>query len=131
MKKITYICDKCKKEISGEVNEVLGYDLCDECLVGARNSVAVYVQGVKPKAPKPSNKIVKHLDTGKAQALRDAGWTVAKIAAELGVSEPTIMKYTTPAKPKKAKPLEWAQSEPDLSTDTRSVMGEKVEEVSA
>ena len=124
------ICDKCKKEISGEVNEVLGYDLCDECLVGARNSFAVYVQGVQPKAPKPK-KVVKHWDTGKAQALRDAGWTVAKIAAELGVSEPTIMKYTTPAKPKKAKPLEWAQNEPDLSRDTRSVMGAKMEEVSA
>lgn len=130
MKKITYICDKCKKEITGEVNEVIGYDLCDECLVGARNSVAVYVQGVKPKAAKPK-KVVKHWDIGKAQALRDAGWTVAKIAAEMDVSEPTIMRYTTPAKPRQAKPLEWAQSEPVLNAGTRSVMGEKVEEVSA
>ena len=86
---------------------------------------------MQPKSPKAVKKPVTRLDTGKAQALRDAGWPVAKIAAELGVSEPTIMKYTTPAKPKKAKPLEWAQSEPDLSADTRSVMGEKVEEVSA
>lgn len=35
----------------------------------------------------------KALDTGKLKALRAAGWTVAKIADEMGVSEPTIRNY--------------------------------------
>lgn len=123
MKKITYICDKCKAEISGEINEVLGFDLCDSCLKGAKKAMSDYVRGIGASS----------WDKGKAQALRDAGWTISRIAAELGVSEPTISKNTKPAKPKKVRPLEWAESEPDLKASTRSVIGEKMEmeEVSA
>lgn len=43
----------------------------------------------KPKAaPKPSAK--KPLDIGKVKALRKAGWTLEKIADEMGCSAQTI-----------------------------------------
>lgn len=35
------------------------------------------------------------LDTGKLKALREAGWPVAKIANEMGVTEQTIRNYIT------------------------------------
>lgn len=39
----------------------------------------------KPKKPK--------VDTGKIKALADAGWSVQKIAGEMGLSGPTIRRY--------------------------------------
>ena len=45
----------------------------------------------KAKAKKPGPK-KKPLDTGKLGALRKAGWSIAKIADEMGVSAPTIRK---------------------------------------
>lgn len=50
-----------------------------------------------PKKPKiaqnQSEKKVKSFDTGKLGALRKAGWPVAKIADEMGVSDQTIRNY--------------------------------------
>lgn len=45
-----------------------------------------------PEAPKkvPARKAI---DWGKAQALRKAGWYLAKIADELGVSVPTVSAH--------------------------------------
>ena len=45
-----------------------------------------------PEAPKkvPARKAI---DWGKAQALRKAGWSLAKIADELGVSVPTLSAH--------------------------------------
>lgn len=45
---------------------------------------------------KPKKKVSKkrsHVDTGKIGALRKAGWSVAKIADEMGVSQATIYNY--------------------------------------
>jgi len=56
----------------------------------------------KPKpAPKPKKSAKKpgpkkkQLDTGKMNALRKAGWSIPKIADEMGVSAPTIRKHLT------------------------------------
>lgn len=56
----------------------------------------------KPKpAPKPKKSAKKpgpkkkELDIDKANALRDAGWSIQKIADEMGVSAPTIRKHLT------------------------------------
>lgn len=51
-----------------------------------------------PPANKPKDKIKKKtsrksIDTGKIGALRKAGWPVAKIADEMGLSQPTIYSY--------------------------------------
>lgn len=35
----------------------------------------------------------KRIDTGKIVALSKAGWTTAAIAAEMGLSQPTVLKY--------------------------------------
>ena len=49
-----------------------------------------------PEAPKmktaPAKRIVA-VDWGKAKALRKAGWSLAKIADELGVSVPTVSQH--------------------------------------
>lgn len=37
----------------------------------------------------------KPLDTGKLKTLREAGWSVAKIANEMGVTDQTIRNYIT------------------------------------
>ena len=44
-----------------------------------------------PKAEKKSKR--KPFDTGKLRALRNAGWSVAKIADEMGVTEQTIRNH--------------------------------------
>lgn len=47
----------------------------------------------KPVRVKPNPRKRKAFDVGKAKALRDAGWSVAKIADEMRVSEPTVRKH--------------------------------------
>lgn len=44
----------------------------------------------KPKKTEPKRKT---FDTGKLGALRKAGWSVAKIADEMGVSEQTVRNH--------------------------------------
>ena len=108
-----------------ENNPFEHWDLCDGCMKaihtfitkpGAKtekfekilDSIDAGKKAEKKEPKKPS------FDVGKAQALRDANRSVAWIAQEMGVSEPTIRKYTVPAPPKQEKPLEWAEHEPDL-----------------
>lgn len=45
----------------------------------------------KPKPEKKRKR--KSFDTGKLKALRNAGWSIAKIADETGVSEQTIRNH--------------------------------------
>lgn len=47
----------------------------------------------KPVRVKPNPRKRKAFDVGKAKALREAGWSVAKIADEMKVSEPTVRKH--------------------------------------
>jgi len=48
----------------------------------------------KAEKAQESEKQKKHnVDTGKIKALADAGWSVQKIAEEMGLSAPTIRKY--------------------------------------
>lgn len=49
---------------------------------------------VRPKrARSASGSKKKPFDTGKLGALRKAGWSVSKIADEMGVSDATVYKY--------------------------------------
>ena len=111
-----------------ENNPFEHWDLCDSCLKAIHAFITGKTKqekqekfegildsadaGKKPAANKEPKK--PSFDVGKAQALRDANRSVAWIAQEMGVSEPTIRKYTVPVPPKKEKPLEWAEHEPDL-----------------
>lgn len=67
--------------------------------------------GKKEQAAEPDGGAKKKqkitFDAGKAQALRDAGWTVKAIAKEMNAHPVTVYKNTHPAAPKKAKPHEW------------------------
>lgn len=47
----------------------------------------------KGKPRKKASKKRNPVDTGKIGALRKAGWPVAKIADEMGLSQPTIYSY--------------------------------------
>ena len=73
----------------------------------------------KPQKKKPFPGSRPSIDVGKAQALRDAGWSVKQIAAELKTSEPTVRKWTyEPEETKKVRPHEWAEHEPVLGKTT-------------
>lgn len=98
------LCDNCLKEIH-------------ECITGPKTKQETFEQildsadaGKKAEKKKQAPKF----DVGKAQALRNAHKPITWIAQEMGVSEPTIRKYTVPAPPKKDRPNEWAEHEPDL-----------------
>ena len=136
----TIKCDRCGAQLPEPEYENAGYvalqwrgirtsemtenpfedwDLCEECF----NEIEKYIR-IKPIKIKQEEKfqkiiesvdegkktIKKEWDKGKAQALRNAGWTLADIAKEVGVTEATVSKNTTPAQPKKAKPNEWANT---------------------
>ena len=45
------------------------------------------------KAPKQTARKKSSFDVGKLAALWKAGWSIPKIADEMGVSEPTVRKY--------------------------------------
>jgi hypothetical protein len=112
MKQIKYFCDKCKKEIEGapiKINprwhtpESAGkqfvYDNSDEKDFCVECSDEIYEFMMKPPKHKKvieeskEEKVkgaAKNIDIGKVQALRNAGWTLEKIADEVGVSVSTI-----------------------------------------
>ena len=72
----------------------------------------------KPQKKKPFPGSGPVFDVKKAQALRDAGWPLTKIAKEVGVSDVTVGKWTHAPEPKQAKPHEWAEHEPVLGKTT-------------
>ena len=66
----------------------------------AQNEATEAPKKTKPakKKPAPAEKPAdpesgKQIDTGKIRALSKAGWTTAAIAAEMGISQPTVLKY--------------------------------------
>lgn len=136
-------CDRCGREMDPKEYENAGYvkivwrslwtsteesdnefedwDLCEPCV----DKITEFIKAEPKKDAEPEKKLPKKpypgsgpsIDVKKAQALRDAGWSVKKIAAELKTSEPTVRKWTHEPEPKKAKPHEWAEHEPMLGKD--------------
>lgn len=114
MKKTVVLCDRCGKEIEGEFLEITAYkgrdfDICEKCAdeflmpVTHREPAS---EEKKPEKKKEDQKPSLPFDSGKAQALRDAGWSVRKVAAEMKVCEQTVYSHTHPAAPRPKKPLE-------------------------
>lgn len=119
MRKVTIFCDRCGKQI-GLVSKLLttfsynvdntedpedvedGAELCIDCYNEIDNMVAFMVKNptihfdggkqIVPKDPKKQNNRTK-LDIGKIGALLRAGWSMAKIADEMGVSSQTIANH--------------------------------------
>ena len=151
MRKIIYICDKCKKEMGP--TEFIRYgdvDLCLECSEHAMDLIRTWIneQEAKPdqeeipeSVPEPETapeskkeekkvkkasvkKNKKEIDAGAAQALRDNGWTITRIAKELGCTKTEVNAITHKPPKKRRFANEWAEHEPDLKTDIRIELGE-------
>ena len=96
---ISYFCDKCGKEIPNDYIPVLvtervdretgdylaeeptSFHVCADCMKKVTNFITQ-----KGSAPRKRT----DFDIGKAQALRDAGWTYKAISEEMKCSEQTI-----------------------------------------
>lgn len=117
MRKITYYCDRCGKQIDGIIQQIgawfldsegkeedheYGAELCGDCFDEIDNMVVFMVKNptihfdggkqIVPKDPKKQNNRTK-LDIGKIGALLRAGWSMANIADEMGVSAQTIANH--------------------------------------
>lgn len=57
---------------------------------------------------------VFQIDKGKAQALRDAGWSIVDIADECKVSAELVLASTTEARPRRQFVNEWNENAPDI-----------------
>jgi len=107
MRKTIWVCDKCGAEIDGEVALVkiafsisadedgeelrteYGPELCPKCTEELRQYLKTKsTPEPQAKPRRAANRI--DLDLGKMAALRNAGWSCAKIADEFHVSEQTI-----------------------------------------
>lgn len=103
MRKVTttYFCDKCGKEITEELIPIVAiakqyrdedgegsleegtvfFELCTDCI----GMVADFINQKPFQTPQK-----REFDVGKAQALRDAGWTYKAISEEMKCSEQTV-----------------------------------------
>ena len=110
------ICDRCGKEITGELAGKISWrltvsltdlvreemfqhdDYCESCMEEIKQCIAGRQQpGPEPKPKRkrnPGGKMgaPKQIDRGKVFALRNAGWTAAKIADEMKCSLGTVKR---------------------------------------
>lgn len=140
MKIVNYYCDACGKIMLEyhTIEDLDGGDMqfCPECWPAIVKAVRHLANGMMaaqpeqelpfvpvreefpetepvdeetPEAPKNSKRGT--VDKAKAQALRNAGWTLQQIADELHCHPGYISKVTVPAERKERKPLEWEGTE--------------------
>lgn len=72
------------------------FDVCQECFQAFTEQANRHLKNEEPKEKpkkKPEPQERKTVDAGKIGALYDAGWPTKEIAAEMGVSIPTVLKY--------------------------------------
>ena len=90
-------CDRCGETTSLIDNDLwkvitiehTNYDLCPACFAEFGNFMGEREQPKPEPVPVKSRKV----DTGKLQALADAGWTVKAIADEMGVSQQALYNH--------------------------------------
>jgi len=145
MKKITYYCDKCKRQIGDDEKKyrsliqefdedtplhssfIEGPELCRSC---ADELAALIWKHIAPeRTPEPAaeeeskkenrgrSSLRQKLDLGKMAALHKAGWSNVKIAKELGTSDMTVAKYL----PEALEALEKANKEGRMVRSTEEV----------
>lgn len=113
MIKQVYVCDCCGKDIQegfyrmdvamtdkegARVGDGPIFDLCHECFQKFTEGTIRPLKNEEPEEePKPKKEAPevqkKQIDAGKIGALYDAGWPTKEIAAEMGISIPTALKY--------------------------------------
>lgn len=122
MRKITYFCDRCGKQITSDlihlgvrfidpangelVDEEWGAELCRECSEIVDDATVKAIKMTQKPAPKkkPVNRPAPNkvdIDMGKVFALREAGWSLDKIGEEFRVSGQTIANHITAYNKKK------------------------------
>ena len=121
MKQITYICDLCKDKVEEkDVKQIKNMDFCPDCYDEIADEISIYIAKVEKerqdsaaaekKAARESKKkkaAGEAIDAGKAQALKNAGWTPEQIAEELKTTPEKVEAVTTTPVKKKRKPHEW------------------------
>ena len=136
MKKTITICDKCGKEIPEGVSVQIieGIDICAKCWpkmkavllewlnAETEKQTAKAAQADKQKAAAPKPPAV---DLGKMQALRDAGWSMEKIAEEMGCDKAFVKEHTHAPEKKKRYPLESFTNDVVIDPHVRGVMEAK------
>ena len=109
MIKQVYVCDCCGLEIQGgfykmavqtvdgkgeSVGNGPAFDVCQECFQAFTEQANRHLKNEEPKPKKKAPEVQKkQIDAGKIGALYDAGWPTKEIAAEMGISVPTALKY--------------------------------------
>lgn len=120
MKKTIYMCDCCGKTIeapdwftvfygitSSESNvtktEKLFDDICSNCMNNLRDILHSGELIRKPVAPQKAAPAKRQpFDEGKARALRNAGWSLEKIADEMKCSPQTVANHLAKSPPEEA-----------------------------
>ena len=83
-------------KIEGTPAEVMGFICIAEHVempVPPYEPIPAPAPAAPAPAPEPAKRKQKDFDTGKARALREAGWTFAKIADEMGVAPQTVANH--------------------------------------
>lgn len=121
MRKITFYCDRCGKQIEKEVNNIgvrflntegvevdneFGAELCADCYNEIEEMITFMmlnptihfdggkqIEQEKPKKTHGGDKKSLKLDLGKMAALRNAGWSYDKIAQEMHCSAQTVSNH--------------------------------------
>lgn len=117
MKKTITICDKCGKEIAeGKAVTIMDeIDICPKCWPKAQEAIRKWLcQASEEMKPKSIGQKTANLDIGKMQALRDAGWTIDRIAEEMGCDKAFVKEHTNTPGKKRKYPLEFTENEPIL-----------------
>lgn len=94
MKKTVYECDKCHAEAESMMTHIemdaKEWHLCPACMKRFEDWLDEPIKITAPATQKLKG--CKVMDEGKIKALYEGGWSIAKIADEMGASESTISK---------------------------------------
>lgn len=117
MKKIIYVCDRCKDEVEeDDIINVLDFDFCEDCGEVIAEHLLAWLgdpeeqeeeeeaeeeyddeaeEEVEEEVPRKNGRGYGRIvtDWNKACALRQAGWTYKEIGEELGIGQSTVQKY--------------------------------------
>lgn len=110
MRKITYFCDRCGKQVEGGLVQIgfrtidletgepaeyeFGAELCFDCFKLVDDLIADAIKQKEAPKPKKVNRPAKsNIDMPKVFALQKAGWSLEKIGDEFGVSGQTISNH--------------------------------------
>ena len=130
------LCDACMQTINACIRGVKTVLETDEAVLTQEEKFEKILESADagkkakeaPKKKKPFPGSGPSIDVGKAQVLREAGWSVANIAAELKTTETTVYKWTHAPEPKKPKPHEWAEHEPYIGPGAKTMLDGKYRE---